>query len=61
MNLVWRHNGSALITAVIFQEWLVWFDRRMHDRKVVLVMDNFSAHEAAVEAFNERLQNTLII
>ena len=33
----------------------------MAERKVVLLMDNFSAHEAASEGVGSHLQNTLII
>ncbi len=32
------------------EEWLEWFDRRMEDRKVLLLLDNFSAHECALES-----------
>lgn len=48
----------------IFEEWLRWFDKQMIHRKVVLLMDNFSAHETAVKTINNSslpLQNTLII
>lgn len=48
----------------IMEEWLHWFDSQMTGRKVVLLMDNFSAHETAVKAIrntNLQLQNTLII
>ncbi len=30
--------------------WLEWFDRRMEGQKVLLLLDNFSAHECAVES-----------
>ena len=46
------------------EEWLRWFDSKMQGRKVVLLMDNFSAHESAVELIkssNSQLQNTLVI
>lgn len=52
------------MTSEIFEEWLRWFDALMIHRKVVLLMDNFSAHESAVKAINNStapLQNTLII
>jgi DDE superfamily endonuclease len=35
----------------IMKEWLRWFDNRA-GRKVLLLMDNFSAHEMAVEYFD---------
>ena len=59
----WRHNGTAWMTNVIMKEWLRWFDKQMSDREVVLLMDNFSAHELAVENIKKAggLQNTRII
>jgi hypothetical protein len=63
-NLQWRSNLRAWMVGKIFEEWLRWFDSQMVDRKVVLLMDNFSAHEIAVKAINNSpspLQNTLII
>jgi hypothetical protein len=47
------------MTGAIFKEWLFWFDSKMKGRKVALLMDNFSAHEAAAEDI--QLQNTIII
>jgi hypothetical protein len=64
LNCVWKHNKTAWMNQKIFAEWLRWFDNRMRGRKVALLMDNFSAHEAAVKTINssnERLKNTLII
>ena len=34
-------------------EWLRWFDKRAQ-KPVLLLMDNFSAHEAAVELLKEQ-------
>ena len=43
----------------IMIEWLYWFDQQVTGRKVLLLMDDFSAHVAAVEALQMRpLQNT---
>jgi hypothetical protein len=64
LNLIWRHNRKGWMTADIMEEWLRWFDSRMAGRKVVLHMDNFSAHEAATKSINSTtfpLQNTLVI
>jgi hypothetical protein len=47
------------MTGSIFKEWLFWFDSKMNGRRVALLMDNFSAHEAAIEDI--QLQNTIII
>jgi hypothetical protein len=64
LNLIWRSNQKAWITAAIFIDFLRWFDRQMSGRNVVLLMDNFSAHQAAVTEIQSSgypLQNTLII
>lgn len=45
----------------IMVEWLYWFDQQVTGRKVLLLMDNFSAHTAAVEALKLMpLKNTVI-
>jgi hypothetical protein len=45
----------------IMIEWLYWFDQQVTGRKVLLLMDNFSAHTAAVEAIRLMpLINTVI-
>ena len=52
------------MTTQIFIEFICWFDLRMTGRKVALLMDNFSAHQAAVAdilASKTPLKNTLII
>lgn len=64
LNMYWRSNHSARMTTPIFEEFLRWFDKRMTGRKVVLLMDNFSAHENAlriIEASGQPLQNTRVI
>ncbi len=37
------------MTGLICKEYLRWLDQKMHRRKVLLLMDNFSTHELAVE------------
>ena len=37
------------MTAVICLEFLQWFDQQMRGRNVLLLMDNFSGHELAVQ------------
>jgi hypothetical protein len=59
LGIIWCLNKKAWMTGAIFKEWLFWFDSKMKGRKVALLMDNFSAHEAAVEDI--QLQNTIII
>lgn len=44
-------------------EWLLWFDRKMAGRKVILLLDDLSAHVAAVKELSQlppqhALQNT---
>lgn len=60
MDCHWRANGKAWMNTEIFSEWLRWFNNRVSPRKVLLIMDNFSAHAAAVEA-NDGLLNNLVI
>lgn len=59
----WRFNKKAWMTSVIFKEWLFWFDSQMTGRKVLLLLDNFSAHEkAGNEAIDEGLlHNTRLL
>lgn len=56
----WRYNGKAWMNTELFIQWLQWFNDRVAPRKVLLIMDNFSAHIAAV---SEQLQhlNHLVI
>jgi hypothetical protein len=56
LGAVWRSNKSAWMTHYIMKEWLKWFDNRMkcQNKKVLLLMDNFSAHELAVEQMMEK-------
>ena len=52
------------MTTQIFIEFIYWFDLRMTGQKVALLMDNFSAYQAAVAdilASKTLLKNTLII
>lgn len=62
---VWRSNGKAWMTGVIFEEYLRWFDRQMAGRKVCLLVDEFSAHGAVVQFLPrespEGLANTTIL
>ena len=63
-NMVWRSNEKAWMTGTLFAEYLRWFDNKMANRNVILLMDNFPAHELGVqmiEESNHPLQNTTII
>lgn len=52
LGITWRANKKAWMVTEIMVDWLRWFDRQMAGRKVILLMDNFSAHEAAVSELN---------
>ena len=57
------HNKKVRMTSVIMEEWLRWFDCKLAGRKVALLIDNFLAHELAVENITQSpypLQNTLL-
>jgi hypothetical protein len=60
MDMTWKSNAKACMTTEICIEWLLWFDQRMRGRKVLLLMDNLSAHEAAVGALQGQLRNTQV-
>lgn len=61
LGCIWRNNKRAWMTSAIFKEWLFWLDARMHNRKVALLMDNFSAHESTYKEIGHQLQNIFII
>lgn len=61
LGCIWRSNQRAWMTGEIFKELLLWFENRMTGRKVVLLVDNFLAHENALSEIGPRLQNTLVI
>lgn len=48
LGVKWRANKKAWMVTGIMVEWLRWFDNLMAGRKVILLLDNFSAHECAV-------------
>lgn len=54
----YRNNKKAWMNSTIMLEYLEWFDRRMSGRQVLLLMDNFSAHEAASRTLT--LRNTRV-
>ena len=49
------------MTGKIFKEGLLWFDAKMTGRRVLLLMGNFSAHEAAFREISLQLQNALVV
>jgi hypothetical protein len=47
------------MNGAIMKEWLEWFDWRMDGRKVLLLLDNFSAHESALQSVE--LKNVKVV
>ena len=56
----WRYNTKAWMNGTIMQEYLLWFDQEMRKqgKHALLLMDNFSAHEAGLEQVS--LTNTKV-
>ncbi|KAJ5180126.1 transcriptional regulator family: Centromere protein B DNA-binding region [Penicillium capsulatum] len=49
MECNWRHDRKAWMTTEIMSEWLLFFYRHVGERRVLLLLDNFAAHEAALQ------------
>jgi len=51
------------MTQNVFKLWLTTFDQRMDGRKVILLLDNCSAHikDTDLEKFNIQLKNTTLL
>jgi hypothetical protein len=49
MNCEWRHNRQAWVDVQIMSEWLTMFYEHVGSRRVILLLDNKHAHQAAVE------------
>jgi hypothetical protein len=62
LRIQYRYNKSKWMTGLIMEEFLQWFDKKMRGKKVLLLMDNFSAHELGVELVGGKqgLQNVRI-
>ena len=60
LNCVYKNNKKAWMTGELMIEYLKWFDQQVAGRRVLLIMDNFSAHESAVRLLeeNNQLRNT---
>lgn len=61
LGIQWQSNKKAWMTADIFIEWLRAFDIQMSGRNVLLLLDNFSAHQSAVDQINSELKHITII
>jgi len=57
LNIKWRANKKAWMTTAIMKEYLLWFwsylQAKKPGKRVLLLLDNHSAHTAAVEALQE--------
>jgi hypothetical protein len=49
LRIVYEYNKTKWMTGVICKRFLPWFNNKMHGRKVLLLLDNFSGHELGVE------------
>ena len=65
LPIIWRYNGNALITGVLFAEYIRWFDRQMTGRDVCLLVDEFPAHVTGADLLRwespDGLENTRLI
>ena len=65
LRMVWRSNRAAWMTGTIFDEYLTWFRKAVHNRRCVLLIDGFSAHRLGIELReakeNGPMQNVKII
>ena len=46
-----RYNPKAWNNNIIMREYLHWLNCHINKRSILLLMDNFSAHELAVKIF----------
>jgi hypothetical protein len=56
LGVEYRANGKAWMTAIIFVEWIQWFDHQMRGRRALLLIDNCPVHKVNVG----ELKNTVI-
>ena len=59
LPIIWRYNGKALMTGILFEEYVRWFDRQMTGRNVCLLVDELSAHVAGKELLSWDLPESL--
>jgi hypothetical protein len=62
LRIVYEYNKTKWMTGAICERFLRWFDNKMHGRKVILLLDNFSGHELGVQKVGglDGLQNVKI-
>ncbi|WBW74308.1 ARS-binding protein [Schizosaccharomyces osmophilus] len=64
LNIIWRHNGVAMMSDSIMEEWLRWFDSQMEGRSVLLLLDTSSVHQTSIENIRNSkypLNNVLVV
>jgi len=63
LNYKYHANKNAWMTQNVFKLWLTAFDWLMDGRKVILLLNNCSAHikDADLEKFNIQLRNTTLL
>ena len=51
LRIIYRFNKTKWITGLICEEYLQWLNKKMQreGRRVLLLLDNFSGHELAVQ------------
>ena len=59
LPIIWRYNGKALMTGILFEEYVRWFDGQMTGRNVCLLVDELSAHVAGKELLSWDLPESL--
>ena len=59
LPITWQYNGKALMTGILFEEYVRWFDGQMTGRNVCLLVDELSAHVAGKELLSWDLPESL--
>lgn len=49
LNGQYHANKRVWMTSVIFEEYTRWFDKKMHGRRVLFVVNNCPAHPKNIE------------
>ena len=62
LDCIYKSNAAAWMISELMVLWLHWFSRLIGHRRVLLIMDNFSAHTLAVNIIQQQnqLQNIVI-
>jgi hypothetical protein len=62
LRIQYRYNKTKWMTGLVIEEYLRWLDNKMHGRKILLLLDNFSGHELGVQLVGglDGLQNVRI-